>query len=210
MNFENYQKWIQERLIPNLPTNSVVVIDNAPYHNVQVNRAPTSSSRKSEMTKWLSERNIPHSESMLKPQLYTLIKLYKPQHKTFKIDSILANAGHSALRLPPYHPDLNPIELVWSQLKGRVAKRNVNFSMSEVTKLVTEECNAITEEDWRSCCNHTRKIEEAYMEREPLLDVMSEEIVIHLGRDSSSETSESDYSCSEIESDGSLSGVENL
>uniref|UniRef100_A0A8D8U0L3 Tc1-like transposase DDE domain-containing protein n=1 Tax=Cacopsylla melanoneura TaxID=428564 RepID=A0A8D8U0L3_9HEMI len=204
MNFENYQKWIQERLIPNLRTNSVVVIDNAPYHNVQANRAPTSSSRKSEMTKWLSERN---SESMLKPQLYTLIKLYKPQHKTFKIDSILANAGHSALRLPPYHPDLNPIELIWSQLKGRVAKRNVNFSMSEVTKLVTEECNAITEEDWRRCCNHTRKIEEAYMEREPLLDVMSEEIIIHLGKDSSSE---SDYSCSEIESDGSLSGVENL
>ena len=33
MNYANYEKWLKERLIPNLPQNSVIVIDNAPYHN---------------------------------------------------------------------------------------------------------------------------------------------------------------------------------
>lgn len=45
-NFENYEKWIKDQLIPNLKPNSVLVIDNAPYHNKQVNPAPTSSWKK--------------------------------------------------------------------------------------------------------------------------------------------------------------------
>ncbi|KAG8235330.1 hypothetical protein J437_LFUL003613 [Ladona fulva] len=34
MNSGNYLKWIKNQLIPNLPPKSLVVIDNAPYHNV--------------------------------------------------------------------------------------------------------------------------------------------------------------------------------
>lgn len=41
MNFNNYVKWIREKLMPNIPPNSVIVVDNAPYHNVQLNPAPT-------------------------------------------------------------------------------------------------------------------------------------------------------------------------
>jgi hypothetical protein len=33
MNVTNYQKWLTEKLIPNLPPKSVLVVDNAPYHN---------------------------------------------------------------------------------------------------------------------------------------------------------------------------------
>jgi len=36
MNHINFVKWLQEKLIPGLPANSVVVMDNAAYHNVQV------------------------------------------------------------------------------------------------------------------------------------------------------------------------------
>jgi hypothetical protein len=61
---------------------------------------------------WLSGRGIPFTDRMCKPELYSLIKLRKPRFKTFKIDALLAEHGHSTLRLPPYHPDLNPIELV--------------------------------------------------------------------------------------------------
>jgi len=32
----NFLKWMKERLITNLPCNSVLVLDNAPYHNIQV------------------------------------------------------------------------------------------------------------------------------------------------------------------------------
>jgi hypothetical protein len=77
MNSENYGKWLQERLIPNLPVNSIVVTDNAPYHNVQIHAAPNSNSRKADMINWLHEKNIIFDRSMLKPQLYELIKIIK-------------------------------------------------------------------------------------------------------------------------------------
>lgn len=47
MNFNNYKKWLQEQLLCNLPQNSVVVLDNAPYHNAQEEKCPTSTTRKS-------------------------------------------------------------------------------------------------------------------------------------------------------------------
>jgi hypothetical protein len=49
MNSDNYFRWVQEKLIPNLPQNSVFVIDNAAYHNVRSEKCPTSSSRKEDM-----------------------------------------------------------------------------------------------------------------------------------------------------------------
>lgn len=117
MNYENYKKWLQDMLIPNLPPNSVLVIDNASYHNVQCEKVPTMASRKAEMQEWLTTRNIGFTDDMYKADLYHLIKLNKPQFKTYEIDKILADKGHSALRLPPYHPDFNPIELVWASMK---------------------------------------------------------------------------------------------
>lgn len=32
--------------------------------------------------------------------------------------------NHGALRLPPYHPDFNPIEMAWTAIK--VAAKNVD------------------------------------------------------------------------------------
>ncbi|XP_050302718.1 uncharacterized protein LOC126740645 [Anthonomus grandis grandis] len=35
MNKENFTRWLTEKLLPNIPPNSVIVYDNAPYHSVQ-------------------------------------------------------------------------------------------------------------------------------------------------------------------------------
>ena len=91
--------------------NSVIVTDNASYHNVQINPPPTSLTKKADMINWLKNHYIPCSPSMLKPELYVLIKQNKPTYKTFKIDAILANHGHSVSRLPPYQPDFSLTEL---------------------------------------------------------------------------------------------------
>ncbi|KAJ8887477.1 hypothetical protein PR048_013692 [Dryococelus australis] len=39
-------KWLREKLIPNMPCNSVFTTDNVPYHCVPVNKDPTPNSRK--------------------------------------------------------------------------------------------------------------------------------------------------------------------
>ena len=66
MNYENYEKWLKTQLIPNIPPNSVVVVDNASYHNKQYDLAPTSNTRKADMQAWLSEKGIEYDDEMLK------------------------------------------------------------------------------------------------------------------------------------------------
>lgn len=61
---------MNEKLIPNLPARSHVVLDKAPYHCTQINKAPTISILKDEMRKWLRERGIYFEESWTKPVLY--------------------------------------------------------------------------------------------------------------------------------------------
>ncbi|CAH2086438.1 unnamed protein product [Euphydryas editha] len=55
------------------------------------------------------------------------------------------------LRLPPYHCELNHIELIWAQVKAYIGKNNKSFKIPEVKKLLKEEgsiCAAPTENNW--------------------------------------------------------------
>jgi len=69
-----FELWFQKCLLPVLPVNSVIVMDNASFH------------RK---------------------------KLLLP---------LAEKAGHSLIFLPPYSPELNPIENFWSWLKRHLKK----------------------------------------------------------------------------------------
>jgi hypothetical protein len=42
-NWENFQTWLKSQSIPNLPSNSVLVVDNASYHNIREMKEPTST-----------------------------------------------------------------------------------------------------------------------------------------------------------------------
>lgn len=43
-------------------------------------------------------------------------------HKTAKTQEIITKAGCKILFLPPYSPDLNPIENLWAVIKNRIRK----------------------------------------------------------------------------------------
>ena len=40
--------------------------------------------------------------------------------------------GIILLRLPPYHCELNPIKLIWAQIKGYLARNNTAFKIKDV------------------------------------------------------------------------------
>ena len=75
MNHTNYMKWLQEKLIPNLEPTSVIVIDSASYHNVQLNRHPTSNATKVEMLFWLGNHGGTVPKKMHKPLYMRLLQL---------------------------------------------------------------------------------------------------------------------------------------
>ena len=104
MNHKNFMTWTNTQLLPNLPLKSVLVIDNASYHNVVVNKDPTTVTRKQEMISWLVQRNIYHNPNSTKPELYEIIKQHKNQNPQYVLAMELEIYGHRVLRLPLYHP----------------------------------------------------------------------------------------------------------
>lgn len=70
INSQVFYAYVEHVLLPELPSNSVLVMDNATFHKRQ------------------------------------------------DIQDLITEQGHDILWLPPYSPDLNPIEQVWGQIKG--------------------------------------------------------------------------------------------
>ena len=54
-------------------------------------------------------------------------------HKGKEMQQLIDNAGHTLLYLPPYSPDLNPIEKKWAQAKH--IRRSVNCSIDQLFTL---------------------------------------------------------------------------
>jgi hypothetical protein len=94
------------------------MLDNASYHNVQEDKPPSFSSKRDVMKVWLDTRGIRYAEDSTKVELLQLIKIIKPTFQKFSTDSLLARHGHIALRLLPYHPELNPTEKMWAMVKN--------------------------------------------------------------------------------------------
>ena len=82
VNTEVFTCWVEQILLPNLPKESVVVMDNASFH------------------------------------------------KGSNMQKILEDSAHTVLYLPPYSPDLNPIEKKWAQAKH--IRRSRNCSIDEI------------------------------------------------------------------------------
>lgn len=206
MNNADYGKWLQNQLIPNLSPNSVLVVDNAAYHNKYVERPPNSNTAKPLMINWLQKYNIPHDSSLTKIQLYEIICRHKEDFVEYSIDKILHQHGHDVLRLPPYHPDFNPIENIWSQIKGHVSKRNIDMNMGTVKKLIEEKINMIGPDEWKKVCDHAIKCENEYRSQEHSMDDHIDRIVINVNES----TDESDEDMSDCYSDCEMENVENI
>lgn len=59
---------------------------------------------------------------MFNAELLEIVKK-KPNYEQLAVDKLAAEHGVTILRLPLYHCELNPIKLVWAQVKGHVARR---------------------------------------------------------------------------------------
>ena len=67
------------------------------------------------------------------------------------IDNIAKKHGHEVIRLPPYHCDLNAIELIWADEKNYVARENREMTLKSVEALFRERTSQITTEKCKKC-----------------------------------------------------------
>lgn len=154
MNQQNFVRWFQEHLLPNIPNESLIILDNAPYHNVLgADAFPKKSHSVTRLREWLSDNTIPWTQDMIKAELFELCVRFaaKPE---FLLDTIARKAGHSILRTPPYHPELQPIETCWAIVKNHVAQHN-DCTMQKVWSLLDEGFAKVTN---RTCQKLIKKV----------------------------------------------------
>ena len=112
------EEWFHDSLMPNIPRNSFIVLDNAPYHRRRLEPVPTMHSRKQVMQDCLTAHGIAYPENALKHAIT------QSNHFVLKyaVDEMAKASGHEVVGLPLYHCELNPIRLALSLVKHHIRK----------------------------------------------------------------------------------------
>ena len=182
MNSERYMKWLTERLLLRLEQQTVIILDNASYHNKQKDKAPISNSNKNEIRQWLDQRNIQYSNTDIKKTQLDLVKQHRPE-PLYLTDEAIHQYGHTVLRLPVAHCELIFNKLAWASVKGYVAKQNRDYNLRGVERLVPDGFEHKTADMWRRLCRHVVDVENGYFDKDGLVEDVVEEMVIQLGDD---------------------------
>jgi len=158
-------------LLPNIPSQAIVILDNARYHNVLDNEiTPNKSSKKDQLRAWLTRNGYPWREDMLKFELLELCTRLAPAPE-FKLDQLAEQHGISILRTPPYHPELQPIETCWAVLKNHMAD-HCDFTMAGLRERLPEAFAKVTAGTCKSIISKVFGQEEKYWAEDEKLDVI--------------------------------------
>ncbi len=161
MNLDLFKKWLTEMLLPNIPKNSLIIMDNASYHNTLSEYSPpTPLCSKKKIMEWLEQNKIYCRDDCLKPELVEILKKLAPE-PLYTIDEITRSHGHEVIRTPPYHPELQPIETCWGVVKNYVA-RNCDFTMNNLIEQLDSGFDKVTAKTCAKIIAKVRKIEDEF------------------------------------------------
>lgn len=107
---------------------------------------------------------------MFKPQLMAKVKEIKGQYISYVVDNMAKNAGHTVLRLPPYHCELNPIGLAWAMVKTYVKQNNKTFKIDDVKNILNTAIDRVTSENWENFIQHVKTEENKMTEVDRNMD----------------------------------------
>ncbi len=169
MNWDNFSKWFETQLIPNIPSKSIIILDNAKYHNVLVkDSTPNKSSRKEQLQNWLTRNGYPWREDMLKAELLALCDRFATAPE-YELDKLAEKHEMSILRTPPYHPELQPIETCWAVVKNHMAD-NCDFTMAGLRSNLPVAFEKVTSSSCRKIISEVFKQENKYWAEDEKLD----------------------------------------
>ena len=107
MNNEHYMEWLDEQLLPRLEGPSVIILNNASYHNKQKDRPPTTKNRRMTYVNRLLNTTYSTQIWTLRKHNFNLVN-GTDQNQFYYTDETIHEHGHAVLRLPVAHCELNP------------------------------------------------------------------------------------------------------
>jgi transposase len=81
-------------------------------------------------------------------------------HKNQKVRDLIESAGAELWFLPPYSPDLNPIEKMWSKIKAilRALKARTEEALINAIATALEAVTTSDAKGWFESCGYTNTI----------------------------------------------------
>ena len=138
------------------------------------------------MQDWLTARGIEYPEHALKRELYVVIKASNVSPK-YAVAEMAKAAGHEVVRLSPYHCELNPIELAWSQVK-----RFIKEIQSAVKELTYKGFEQVGPAQWKKLIDHVQRMfEDKYWTDDGLQEESVDEFFFFAGSPDDDTSSES-------------------
>lgn len=150
---ECFLEWFKN-IIPQLEPESVVVMNNAPYHSMKVEKIPTTAWNKQQIIDWLQSKGISVEKSYLKKELLCEVDSVAPQYNKCLVDKTAKENDIKILRLPPYHWKLNPFNLVWALVKKNILVHNSTFKINDIKELLYNAIMLIDADRWKECCDY--------------------------------------------------------
>ena len=68
INGDNFKEWF-ETILPRLEPNNIIVMDNAPYHSVKLEKYPSTCWNKAQLSEWLQSKGVVLDRPFLKHEL---------------------------------------------------------------------------------------------------------------------------------------------
>jgi len=191
MNEDTFYDWFCG-VLPRLKDNCVIVMDNSSYHSVKKDPVPTTASKKKYIQNWLKSKGVVLDKPMIKCRLLDMVNEIRHRHDKYVIDEEALKENKLVLRLPPYHCELNPIELAWSVVKNYAKQNNISFKLNDFQKVLNEGIQKVTPEMWANFVSHTIKEEDKFYEIDIISDRMmnDEDHIMMINDDTSSDFSD--------------------
>ncbi|ETM42322.1 hypothetical protein L914_12001, partial [Phytophthora nicotianae] len=95
------------------------------------------------------------------PQLLELVKAHKTK-PSYVAARIAREHNHTLLYTPPYHPELQSIELIWGRVKNRIARRPAD-NLTDLSAKLTNEFERIKYKHWCKYYRRVLRFERKYM-----------------------------------------------
>jgi hypothetical protein len=157
-----------------------------------------------DVKQWLLAKYIPFPDDSLKCDLLQTVENVRSEYTSCVVDEMAKQRDVTVCRLPPYHCELNPVVLVWSQINRHVAAHNAQLKASFMNNLIDNEFDEVSDNQWANYCKHVEHTEQEMWTADSLQDDVGPLIVQLAGSYSSSSTVSSDSNDSSSDSQGSV------
>ncbi|XP_017797833.1 PREDICTED: uncharacterized protein LOC108578925 [Habropoda laboriosa] len=170
---DTFFEWFRG-VLPSLKEGSVIIMNNAPYHSVKMERCPTMCWTKPQIIDWLESKGQTIPPLSVKVELIDMVKKLKPLYDKNAVDEYAKQNGKEILRLPPYHCELNPMNMVWAMVKKYVKTQNTTYKLADVKQLLIEGIKGVSVEYWKDFVRHTVEEEQKFIELDQIVDEIND------------------------------------